>query len=430
MLTQQQQKAIEDFLYFLIDPTPGEMLLLGHSGTGKTYVTGEMIKSAQAQSNLLSLILSGSDDLRIECTATTNKAAAVLSGAVSYDTSTIHQLLGLKVHNNLRNGTTFLKKTANYQIMHNSLIIIDEASMIDDLLLKHIREATVNCKVLYVLDPYQLTAMFCPTCPVYDSVPKRTQLTDIVRQRLPDGSMHPIAVVGQQFKDMVITGITPEIVFDGKYVIHADGDEFRDRINAEFSGQNLLDPNHAKIMAWTNNKVQAYNTYVRGLYTNTPTYMVGEQLVTNKPIAPNIKKNRIKGYSTDSIVTVVSVSAPCEYKGVEGYYIDLGNTTRVFQPYSLKAANTLINKLRKNKEYPEMFEAMENMADLRPIHSSTIHKGQGSTFGKAFIDLDDIGKCHDLNQVARMLYVASTRPKEQLIMYGHLPNKFKPGWSL
>ena len=63
----------------------------------------------------------------------------------------------------------------------------------------------------------------------------------------------------------------------------------------------------------------------------------------------------------------------------------------------------------------------EAFADLRPAHSSTIHRSQGSTYGHVFIDLGDVGKNRNRNEVLRLLYVALTRPRGDVFITGNLP---------
>jgi len=81
--------------------------------------------------------------------------------------------------------------------------------------------------------------------------------------------------------------------------------------------------------------------------------------------------------------------------------------------------------LSKQKDWHNYYTVKEFFADLRPPHASTVHKSQGSTYKKVFIDLVDIGANHVSEEVARMLYVAITRASEEVILYGDLPYKYQ-----
>ena len=65
---------------------------------------------------------------------------------------------------------------------------------------------------------------------------------------------------------------------------------------------------------------------------------------------------------------------------------------------------------------------MDTWADLRPTFASTVNKAQGSTYDKVFIDLSDFKPMvhKDPIQLARLLYVAMSRAKYQVIFTGDL----------
>jgi ATP-dependent exoDNAse (exonuclease V) alpha subunit len=63
---------------------------------------------------------------------------------------------------------------------------------------------------------------------------------------------------------------------------------------------------------------------------------------------------------------------------------------------------------------------VENWIDLRAAYAQTVNKSQGSTYDRVFIDLDDIRRCNSGDQIARMLYVAVSRAREQVFLTGDL----------
>jgi hypothetical protein len=63
----------------------------------------------------------------------------------------------------------------------------------------------------------------------------------------------------------------------------------------------------------------------------------------------------------------------------------------------------------------------ETFADLRPVHASTVHRSQGSTYGKVFVDLTDIGRNTRRDVLLRLLYVALTRARGDVVVTGELP---------
>jgi len=64
------------------------------------------------------------------------------------------------------------------------------------------------------------------------------------------------------------------------------------------------------------------------------------------------------------------------------------------------------------------FAIKEWLHDLRPIHASTVHKSQGSTYQHAFIDAGDIGRCTRADVIARLMYVAVSRAAQTVTLTG------------
>ena len=46
-----------------------------------------------------------------------------------------------------------------------------------------------------------------------------------------------------------------------------------------------------------------------------------------------------------------------------------------------------------------------------------------STYSKVFIDVSDIGKCRDIETVARLMNVAISRATDQVFLHGKLPRR-------
>lgn len=417
-LSTDQQAAASAFIAFLLDETKHEILLIGNAGTGKSFLTKYLVKLARNNASLLKLIGSTDSELNIKFTASTNKAAVVLADKVGEEAGTIHSLLGLKVLNDFKTGQTKLQKTQNTQVVKNTLLIIDEASMIDSTLLKIIREQTMHCKILYIGDSAQLAPIFETASPVFTSVKDKLELTTIQRQQ----QHNPIIQLSQQLRDTVFSDSFSEILPNGLQIQHLDGEDFRAEINLAFTHNYSVDS--AKILAWTNTKVLQYNEYVHQLIKGTVDISVGDTLVTNNPILGNDGRTV---HSTDSFITVRSVRPAIE-KGIAGNWItNRESSTEVFVANNLNEVTALLKSLAKPDSWVTYFAYKEFFADLRNIYSSTVHKSQGSTYGTVFIDLTDIGSNHKSNEVARLLYVAITRASEKVIFYGQLPNKYRSG---
>jgi hypothetical protein len=84
----------------------------------------------------------------------------------------------------------------------------------------------------------------------------------------------------------------------------------------------------------------------------------------------------------------------------------------------------LVEYYRKAKQWGKYYELRNNYPDLRQFDAATVHKSQGSTYDTVFIDLANISSCHQPNAVARMLYVAFSRPRSRIFLYGNLAPKY------
>ena len=104
--------------------------------------------------------------------------------------------------------------------------------------------------------------------------------------------------------------------------------------------------------------------------------------------------------------------------------------TQVFNLF-LKVAreqNTAVIMVTHNHELAhkmdKLYKLKQQYPDLRPRDAATVHKAQGSTYETVFLDLDDLSTCRDSQMAARLLYVAFTRAKKRVVLYGHLASKY------
>jgi hypothetical protein len=79
---------------------------------------------------------------------------------------------------------------------------------------------------------------------------------------------------------------------------------------------------------------------------------------------------------------------------------------------------------KKGGGWGRFFDLKNKYPDLRQRDAATVHKSQGSTYDSVYIDLGNISTCNIANQVARMLYVAFSRPRTRVYLYGDLAEKY------
>jgi ATP-dependent exoDNAse (exonuclease V) alpha subunit len=118
-----------------------ELIISGFAGTGKTTILYNMVKYALSTSKFKELFI----------LAPTNKALVVLKSKIALNEkyfSTLHSVLYGAPD---EDGNWVQSKT-----MYNSIVFIDESSMISMEVLNDIRKTFVNCLIIYLGDGYQL----------------------------------------------------------------------------------------------------------------------------------------------------------------------------------------------------------------------------------------------------------------------------------
>jgi len=127
-LTGSQTKAVDALQRFLEDPNERCFILRGYAGTGKTYLIGGLVRYLQ-DIHRKPLMM-----------APTGRAAHVLRDRHQVEASTIHRaiysLAALKDYRELDEGGDITYKfyfdLKNNDIDHDTIFIVDEASMISD----------------------------------------------------------------------------------------------------------------------------------------------------------------------------------------------------------------------------------------------------------------------------------------------------------
>jgi ATP-dependent exoDNAse (exonuclease V) alpha subunit len=416
ILSDDQQAAVEQFLNFLQSPNEKIMVLAGHSGTGKSTTIKHMIKAAEVHKQLMKALTNEDQELNIGITATTHKAAKVIGEYTDREARTIHSYLHLKVRNDTRKGKTFLEREDDFQVKENTIVIIDEASMVDSALMKAIDESTLHCKILYVGDPYQLSPVYEKQSPVFQMNYPTATLTTIHRQE----DSNPIIEVGEQFRQTIQTKKFSDIPTDSTHIIHCDGPEFKERMEETFLENVRL---KSRVIAWTNKRVSQYNSHIRELFIQDKEPQLGEILISNSVTKTVGARNKI-GVINDQTIEIYSLYET-SYEAIPGWNITINNNTTIFMPKNYEDVQLKLKKFAKAKDWFSYFRVKDHVADLRPPFASTVHKSQGSTFKNVFIDLSDIGRCNIADDVARMLYVAITRSSDKVYLYGELPKKYR-----
>lgn len=419
--TQDQQKALDDFFSFMISDAT-EYHLTGGAGVGKTFTLDLIMTEGMKRYEEACALFNVPQTIStMALTATTNKAAEVLANATKKPAVTIHTHMGFKVTEDYKTGETRITVKPGTMPKTNQLIIIDEASMIDSKLYELLGKYTHNCKFLYVGDHCQMAPVFEKLSKIYDN----KQFFSNLIQPIRNAGQPALMDICSQFRETVETGVFKPIVPVPGVIDHVDGPTMEALVNQTFAASN----SKARILCFRNAQVKAYNQYIRELRQLPDYFTEGEILV-----CANAYSSGTSTMNIEMELEVVKNHLKEEVKAVQGiefntYLLDLkkpnGAVITVNVPSDQEYFESLIKYFAGQKNWTAYFHLKNNYPDLRPRDASTVYKAQGSTYDMVFVDLDDISRCTHADQVARMLYVAVSRPKNRLILYGNL----KPAYS-
>jgi len=409
-LTDDQQSAYESFVGFISDPTAEVFVLSGYAGTGKSTLVNHIIDTLPNILQLASMIHRSAKEWELILTATTNKAAQALHDIVHREVVTIQSALSLTVSKSWLTGESVLIPTGKTATPEDAIVVIDEASFIDQALLQIILNTCKNCKIVFIGDPAQLAPIKSQSTPVFSSGFIEAKLTKVVRQA--EGNQ--IIKLATAFRDTVNTSEWFSFLPDGQAIHHMQRDDFDAAIKEEFTAPTWAYTD-SKVLAWTNKAVIGYNQGIRALVAGEPDLQVGDYAVCN-----NYSTRKGKwSIKTDQIVYISDVT-PATQHGVDGFLVEMDSNKRAFMAKHQQDVKKLLKQLKAKGSRGIATEIETEWVDLRAAYSCTINKSQGSTYRKVFIDLDDIKRCRTPNTVARLMYVAVSRASEQVIMTGDL----------
>lgn len=422
-LNQGQKNAAEAFMQFLFSPDK-EFIISGPAGVGKTYLMNYIIDNTMPRYHeMCELIGAPAEFNDVVMTATTNKAADVLSQSVGRPAGTVHSFFNLTVRDDYQTGKTMIKKTNRWQVHQGKIIFIDESSMIDTELWKMLHEGTMDCKLVYVGDRHQLAPVQEDLSPVYKHDSPMVELLEPVR----NAGQPALMAICQQLRDTVATGEFKPIRVVPGVIDLLNGVQMQDEIQAQFQEQT----HKARILAYTNKRVIEYNDHIRTIRNLPETYTVGEYLVSSSvihtkrgqvPVETELEVMRNRGADRLLIDQAHDIYLDVNYLDIKDSFGETFYDVPVMT--DRKHFGELTSYYWKAKNFSSYFNLKNNIADLRPRDAATVHKSQGSTYDTVFIDLGNISTCHQPQQVARMLYVAFSRARTRVFLYGDLAPKY------
>lgn len=415
-LNPEQQSALDAMQAWVSDPRPPSpfFVLEGYAGTGKTFTCKALVDTIRG---------------RVCFTAPTNKAVKVLRQTLTRDTyrpecATTYSLLGLQM---VANGEVKELKgkdkeddeklnLANYKV-----VVVDEGSMVNELLMKYITEATEDypgLKFLFMGDPAQLPPVKELRSPIWN-LDNGARLTKVMRH---DNSILNLVTAIRQ----VVDHPAPTINLlrygkDGEVVITSPMNlQARMRHHAEVGA---LTSSEAKIIAWRNVKVDEYNNFARqvifGVENARIPFLLDDRVIFTGP-AMNLDDRPMA--RTDDEGTVMSVDWTYHPVYPDWRAIRLGITLDdsrvvtafVLDPTEANRFKEHTDELASMRRWRDFWEIKEAFHGLRHAYAITAHRAQGSTYKTVLVDYRDVLLNRNRQEAYRCLYVACSRPTTEL----------------
>jgi exodeoxyribonuclease-5 len=430
-LTVDQAEALRD-IEAAFEPG-GLYLLTGHAGSGKTYLMQRLTKNMLAKKR--SVILS----------APTHKAVAVLKRKLDeakiegVTCRTIQSVLSLRPKP--RTDRLVFERSRGAEPVTADVVVIDECSMVDGDLYRHIKRHLPNAFVLFVGDPAQLPPVGEIESQTF-STPKRSHLMTIVRQAAGNPILAAAGIIRtSQGGPADMSWCAPAALENGHGIFLPRGAANAWMKKAFTSPEFEADPDSFRYLAWTNDRVAQVNELIRSWRygENIPTpFMPGESALFKQPlileetmIFANNQEAKVvsikRGMFTHEIKEANEV--PKWTAAIPSWEICLndreGNERTVHMVADNREFQKVVARIKDEAaesrlRWKHLHDFQQSLAQLQSIYALTVHKSQGSTIGTVFCDLPDIRRREETNllEAQQMLYVAVTRPSKRLIVVG------------
>ena len=463
---KEQQSAIINAVSFLktnTDPTQ-YYVIEGKAGTGKTTIAKEILKEFE--------------DEQIYVAAVSHKAKGVIKSSFVDDTRgkkffSIAGLLGMKGINDNDTQTTKFQVGLKVPLLDNppALLVIDEASMITEDVLKNIIYINSSLsrpfQMLFLGDIGQIQPIRDEQSEFYrthkDLLNKKSDIFNSKHKsklitRVRQGEANPILPYADYFwensqKENPELNPTQHIVRNNQITdkgsllfSNSESEVLNSVIKAVKNAVEKGLTNHVKIVTYhVNEKTELNQKIHEALFGKDSDYSKGDMLILNSPYDLSDVNATMENSSEIQIKSIQDEDT--DEFGVHTLYLETNGTayTRtgneqkdcVIQVVSrndiglynqklqelASYAKRQTNRALKKQAWSDFWEYKGRYADVDFGYAITAHKSQGSTYDIVVVDEKDImGTTATSNQEkSELIYTALTRPRKTAIVISSVP---------
>lgn len=445
--TDQQISLIAALARFCSPVSPGYsvFLLNGYAGTGKTSLTGALVRALREA------------EVPVVLLAPTGRAAKVFGRFAGFQASTIHR--------RIYRGTEGMMNDFSADVADNPLtgavFIVDEASMIGngsgDPMSRNLLEDLIHyvysgegCRMILLGDTAQLPPVGCRESPAmsvgilksFGLRVTKAVMTKVVRQRKRSGILYNATKLR---KNMLLTPLPePELVIDRfPDVVSVSGEELEDEISASFTENGITE---TLVITRSNRQATRFNLAIRANILYREEELSREELLL---VAKNnyLWSARVKGldfvangdtaivdaiYGTEEkygfrfadvnlrlpdrdlsfdckilLDTLVSDTASLEPERYQSLYMSALNDPDMFTP-----STPVRTRMRILRSDPYV-----NALQVKYGYAVTCHKAQGGQWKNVFVDVGYVPpEAYESMEFYRWLYTAVTRATDRLAL--------------
>lgn len=445
--TDQQISLIAALARFCSPVSPGYsvFLLNGYAGTGKTSLTGALVRALREA------------EVPVVLLAPTGRAAKIFGRFAGFQASTIHR--------RIYRGTEGMMNDFSADVADNPLtgavFIVDEASMIGngsgDPMSRNLLEDLIHyvysgegCRMILLGDTAQLPPVGCRESPAmsvdilksFGLRVTKAVMTKVVRQRKRSGILYNATKLR---KNMLLTPLPePELVIDRfPDVVSVSGEELEDEISASFTENGITE---TLVVTRSNRQATRFNLAIRANILYREEELSREELLL---VAKNnyLWSARVKGldfvangdtaivdaiYGTEEkygfrfadvnlrlpdrdlsfdckilLDTLVSDTASLEPERYQSLYMSALNDPDLFTP-----STPVRTRMRILRSDPYV-----NALQVKYGYAVTCHKAQGGQWKNVFVDVGYVPpEAYESLEFYRWLYTAVTRATDRLAL--------------
>lgn len=433
-LSQDQKKVINLLTDFVFDVNNTNTIfsLIGKPGVGKTTVIKEFLK-----------ILKSRKFFSYTLCAPTHKAANILSEGTDENVYTLHKYLSLSPKIDiLKFDAKNLIFDFNSNFTGTKLLIVDEASMINDDLYDAIINRTQNAKIIFISDLKQLQPVKSKKLSKVSLISNKFELTTNHRQ---DDSILMDLIEESRFR---IVSDFSEYKTDN-LILYNSAKKMSDIAIENFQMQSALEyQKFCKILTFTNERVEKFNNYIHKAIADNAEYVYNEiltgyagykDIIRNSEdfLVKHIKKDMKFLNNANIAVEGFRLKIKSMLTGEEHNIFILDQLTddklkvllaKKIDELRVKAITSKSREQSKKiwKQYYELeksfctpFDLIYDNRVIKPKtldygYAQTIHRAQGSTYDVVYYDNNSIQFCHNLEEKRQLQHVALSRVREQL----------------